>query len=113
MASYGLKYKAEFKNTKGHYYRIRIYQRGYTGSSKTIGYVAGAALELQGNQGEIIAPIIKTQLRVSLVDAADLAETSAVKYGDWQEFFTPDATLYGAAISPRIAGLRRLNTGVS
>ena len=104
MASYGLKYKAEFKNTKGHYYRIRIYQRGYTGSSKTIGYVAGAALELQGNQGEIIAPIIKTQLRVSLVDAADLAETSAVKYGDWQEFFTPDATLYKVVLGQGFDG---------
>lgn len=94
MASYGLKYEAEFQNTKKHFYRVRIYRRGYTGASKTIGYVAGAAFEVQGNQGEIIAPIIKTQLRVSLVDAADQAETSAVKYGDWQEFFTPDATLY-------------------
>lgn len=104
MASYGLKYQAEFQNTKKHFYRVRIYRRGYTGSSKTIGYVAGAALEVQGNQAEIIAPIIKTQLRVSIVDAADRAETSTVKYGDWQEFFTPDATLYKVVLGQSLNG---------
>ena len=94
MATYGLKYKAEWKNTKKQYYRIQIYQRGYSGSSKTIGYVAGCALEVQGNMGDIIAPIIKTQLRLTIVDASDKPATSSYKYGDWQEFFTPDATLY-------------------
>ena len=104
MASYGLKYEAEFQNTKKHFYRVRIYRRGYTGASKTIGYVAGAAFEVQGNQVDIIAPIIKTQLRVSIVDAPDLAETSAVKYGDWQEFFTPDATLYKVVLGQSLDG---------
>ena len=63
--AYGLKYEAEFQNTRKHYYRVRIYMRDYSGSSKTIGYVAGAALEIQGNSARIIDPIIKTQFRVS------------------------------------------------
>lgn len=94
MASYGLKYKADFRNIRKQDYRIYIYQRGYTGSSKTIGYLAGCVLEVQGAQGRIIDPIVKTQLRFSLVDAWDQAETSSKKFGSWQEFYTPDSTLY-------------------
>lgn len=94
MASYGLKYKADFRNIRKQDYRIYIYQRGYTGSSKTIGFLCGCSLEIQGAQGKIIDPIVKTQLRFSVVDAWDKPDTSSVKYGDWQEFFTPDSTLY-------------------
>ena len=94
MASYGLKYKADFRNIRKQEYRIYIYQRGYTGSSKTIGYLAGCVLEVQGAQGRIIDPIVKTQLRFSMVDAWDQAETSSKKFGSWQEFYTPDSTLY-------------------
>ena len=94
MATYGTKYIAEWMNTRGHVYRLLIKRRGYTGSSKSIGALAGCALEVQGAQGRIIDPIIKTQLRFSVVDAWDKAETTTEKFGDWQEFFTPDATLY-------------------
>ena len=94
MANYGLKYKADFRNYRKKDYRLYVYQRGYTGSSKTIGYLAGCALEVQGAQGRIIDPIVKTQLRFSVVDATDKADTSTVKYRNWQEFYTPDATLY-------------------
>lgn len=94
MATYGLKYKADFRNIRKQDYRIYIYQRGYSGSSKTIGCLCGCSLEIQGAQGKIIDPIVKTQLRFSMVDAWDKPNTSSVKYGDWQEFFTPDSTLY-------------------
>lgn len=94
MATYGLKYTAQFKNSRGQVYGLNIRRRGYTGGSKTIGYLAGCVLEVQGAQGRIIDPIVKTQLRFSLVDAWDMAETSSMKYGNWQEFYTPDATLY-------------------
>lgn len=94
MATYGLKYTADFRNTRGQDYRLRIYRRDYTGGSKTIGYLAGCALEVQGAQGRVIDPVVKTQLRFSVVDAWDKAETATAKYGDWQEFYTPDATLY-------------------
>lgn len=92
--AYGLKYKAEFQNNKKQFYRLRIYQRDYSGSSVTIGDLAGCALEVQGNLSSVIAPIVKTQLRFSVVDAPDAPAVSGYKFGNWQEFYTPDATLY-------------------
>lgn len=94
MATYGSKYTAEWKNSRGQEYRIIIKQRGYSGSAKGIGYFTGCVLEIQGNMGDVISPIVKTQLRFSMVDAWDKADTSTAKFGNWQEFFTPDATLY-------------------
>ena len=93
--AYGLKYKAEWKNTKGQYYRLQIYQRDFSGGSTTIGDLCGCLLEVQGNMGSIITPIIKTQLRFMVVDAPDEPTAgTGKKFGNWQEFFTPDATLY-------------------
>lgn len=108
MADYGLKYRAEFKNTRGHEYQLDIYQRDYSGSTKTIKTLCGCVLEIQGAQGDVTAPIVKTQLRFSLVDAWDIADTAGEKWGNWSEFYTPDATLYkvqllsvsGASTSP-------------
>lgn len=94
MATYGAKYTAEWKNTRGQDYRLIIKRRGYTGTAKGMPTFAGCALEVQGAQGRIIDPIVKTQLRFSLVDAWDMPDTTTAKYGNWQEFFTPDATLY-------------------
>lgn len=97
--AYGLKYRADFRNTRGHEYRVSIYQRDYTGGWKTMGDLCGCILEIQGAQGRIIDPIVKTQLRVSMVDSWDEPDTETVKHGDWQEFFTPDATLYKVVLS--------------
>lgn len=105
MASYGLKYRAEFKNTREQEYQLDIYRRGYSGSSKTIMDLCGCVLEIQGAQSDITAPIIKTQLRVSMVDAWDIAETGSEKWGDWQEFFTPDATLYKLQLRQKLSGV--------
>ena len=99
MASYGLKYRAEFKNTREHEYRLDIYQRSYSGSSKTIMTLCGCALEIQGAQGDVTAPIVKTQLRFSLVDAWDIPDANNKKWGNWSEFYTPDATLYKVQLS--------------
>lgn len=94
MADYGLKYRAEFKNTRGHEYQLDIYQRSFNGTTKTIKTLCGCVLEIQGAQGDVTAPIVKTQLRFSLVDAWDIADTNNAKWGNWSEFYTPDATLY-------------------
>ena len=94
MATYGLKYYAEFRNYRGQDFRLEILQRGYSSSSKKIGDLAGCVLEVQGNMNSIIAPIVKTQLRFTVIDAPDMAAVSGTKFGDWQEFFTPDSTLY-------------------
>lgn len=105
MASYGLKYKAEWLNVKKQNYRLQIYQRSYTGGSTTIGYLAGCVLEVQGNMGDIIAPIIKTQLRFTVVDAPDEPTVgTGKKFGNWQEFFTPDATLYKVVLGKSTDG---------
>lgn len=92
--AYNLKYYAEFKNDRGHEYVLYVNQRDYAGDYKIMGDLCGCSLEVQGGMDDIITPIVKTQLRFSLVDTSDKADTQAVKYGDWQEFFTPDATLY-------------------
>ena len=83
MATYGLKYYAEFRNTRGFDYRVEILQRDYDGGSKKIGYFAGCVLEIQGNMGDVISPIVKTQLRITMVDASDKSDTSATKFGNW------------------------------
>lgn len=94
MATYGLKYRAEWKNTRGQEYRLNILQRSYSGGSKTIKTLCGCVLEIQGAQGNVTDPIVKTQLRFSVVDAWDIADTGSGKWGNWGEFYTPDATLY-------------------
>lgn len=94
MATYGLKYYAEFRNYRSQDYRLEVLRRGYSGSSKKIGDLAGCVLEVQGNMGSIIAPIVKTQLRFTVIDAPDMPAVSGTKFGDWTEFYTPDATLY-------------------
>lgn len=94
MANYGVKYMAEWKNIREKDYRLVILERDYDSSYKRIRHLAGCALEVQGAQDGIIAPIVKTQLRFSLVDAWDEYDGPASKGGNWQEFYTPDATLY-------------------
>ena len=94
MATYGLKYRADWQNTRKQFYRLDIYQRGFSGSAKEIGTLCGCSLEIQGAQADVSAPIVKTQLRFSLIDAWDVADTATTKSGNWSEFYTPDATLY-------------------
>ena len=102
--AYGLKYTAEFQNSRRWFYRLQVYQRDYSGTSKTMGDLCGCVLEVQGNMDSIIAPIVKTQLRFSLVDTSDKTDTQATKYGDWQEFYTPDSTLYKVVLSEAETG---------
>lgn len=103
MASYGLKYYAEFRNYRKQDYRLEIHQRDYSSSSKKIGTLSGCVLEVQGNMGTIIAPIVKTQLRFTVIDAPDMPAVSGTKFGDWQEFFTPDSSLYKVVLKCRIS----------
>lgn len=97
MASYGLKYYAEFQNPRKQNYRLDIYQRGYGGSATPIKTLCGCVLEIQGAQNGVTSPIIKTQLRFSMIDAWD--ETGSGKWGNFSEFYTPDATMYKVSIS--------------
>lgn len=96
---YTLKYFWIGYSEHGANYRLNIYQRtdslnGATITAKEIVNTANILLEMQGAQGEICVPIIKTQLRFSLIDAPDMVVGGSQKGSDWEEFFTPDSTLY-------------------
>ena len=79
----------------GHTVRLSVFQReGYSGPAVEIGDFVDLRLELQGGQEDVDAPIVKTSCTFSMVDSRDKVSTAEVKYGAWEEFYTPDATLY-------------------
>lgn len=92
--TYGLKYVAEWQNFRKQIFRIEVHEKGFTGTSKTMGHFQNALLEIQGDEGNPTSPIVKTQLRFMLVDSWDEADTSTTKYGGWEEFYTPDSTRF-------------------
>lgn len=87
--AYTLKYYKEIEQG-GKRYRLDIYKKNGTGSAMEIGNVLqGLSLEIQGQQDDIDAPIVKTSLSMAFVDAYDLE--NGKKNGLWEEFYTPDA----------------------
>ena len=97
--TYGLKYYKSITNERGVVVRLEIHQRGYTGTNYEIADLQGLALQIQGAQDSITAPIIKTSLRLGLLDnphapGAVNGIADGRKCANWQEFYTPDATLY-------------------
>lgn len=87
--AYTLKYYKEIERG-GKRYRLEIYKKNGTGSAMEIGNVLqGLSLEIQGQQDDIDAPIVKTSLSMTFVDAYDLE--NGKKNGLWEEFYTPDA----------------------
>ncbi len=101
MATYKLKYYAEIQNYRGQLARVEIYRRGATSfTALQIGNICGLVLEIQGGTEDIITPIVKTQLRLSMIDT-DKPTEDGVKYGGWQEFYTPDDTLYKVVLKTK------------
>ena len=94
MDIYGLKYTSGSILRNGVTYELRILQRGYTGDTLEIGDIQQLGLEVQGGSGGIDQPIIKTLLHFTMVDSVDMGTVEGVKHGGWEEFYTPDATLY-------------------
>ena len=100
-----MKYYKEFTNQQGETVRLEILQRGYSsyGAQYEIATLQALKLNIQGDQGAIDSPIVKTSLSFTMVDAADKANTYVdgvrKKYGQWEEFFTPDSTLYLVTLS--------------
>lgn len=90
---YGLKYFFEI-DRGGHNVRLNVYQRNYDGVAKVIGDLQHINLEAQGANGSVVDPIVKTSLVFAVADTADKEDTATTKYGSWEEFYTPDATLY-------------------
>lgn len=92
--TYGLKYTSGNITRNGVTYELRILRRGYTGQTLEIGDIQQLGLEVQGGSGGIDQPIIKTLLHFTVVDSVDMGTVDGVKHGGWEEFYTPDATLY-------------------
>lgn len=102
MSTYYLKYFAEIMNFRGQLARVEILQRDTQPATVLeIGDVRGLELEIQGGQDDVFTPIVKTQARLSMISSDDKPTADGVKYGDWGEFYTPDATLYKMVIKTK------------
>lgn len=91
--AYRVKYTTGLFTRDGHTFEVTISQRDYTGGSQQIGTIKDVRLELQGGQSAIDSPILKTSLVLTWADASDLSTTGS-KCGGFEEFYTPDSTLY-------------------
>ena len=102
MATYNLKYFAEIHNFRGQLARVEILQRSNSAFSVLeIGDVCGLTLEIQGATEDIYTPVVKTSARLSMISCDDKPTEGGIKYGGWQEFYTPDDTLYKLVIKTK------------
>ena len=93
-SQYQLKYRWTGKDSLKKDVRLDILQKSESAFTLTqIGGLQALVLNVQGGQESITAPIIKTSLQITLIDAPDEV-AAGYKYGNWEEFFTPDATRY-------------------
>ena len=93
-SAYKMKYRVTFKSQAGYDVRMEVYVKSSAMMIvKEIGAFRSLSLALEGN-GAIDDPITKSTLQFSMVDDIYKAGSRTVKYGNWQEFFTPDSTAY-------------------
>lgn len=96
MAEYGLRYFKELTHDDGTVVRFEIHKKivgdDVLFQNKIGGVVQGLSLQIQGQQGDIDTPIVKTSLSMTFVDAPDLNDWR--KTGNWEEFYTADATMW-------------------
>lgn len=101
--AYGLKYYKDLAHPDGKVVRLEILEKDYSGASKSIGPVCQSLrLDIQGDT-EIDAPIVKTSLSMTFVDAPDHEEAATKKCGNWDEFYTSDATLWRVVVKVKKA----------
>jgi hypothetical protein len=102
MANYALKYFKNISHKDGTIIRLEIYEKGPEQASVEIGNVIqDLVLQIQGQQGDIDTPIVKTSLSITLVDAFDLVDGR--KNGFWEEFYTPDAIYWKVILKAKKA----------
>ena len=104
-AFYELRYWKNFEQPDGSIIRLEIHSKGIEGVSFTayeIGPVVQAlALTIQGQTEDVDAPIVKTSLTMTFVDAPDHADSVLKKCGDWEEFYTNDSTYWKVLIKAK------------
>lgn len=96
MQGYALRYYKTY-DLNGHNVTLEIYKKypavEYAPTPMEIGKVLqGLTLNVQGEQDDIISPIVKTSLSITLADASGVE--AGKKTGNWEEFYTPDSTGY-------------------
>ena len=102
--AHGLRYYKELTHADGKVVRLELLQKDYAGASMEIGPVCQALrLDIQGDT-EIDAPIVKTSLSMTFVDAPDHADAKTKKCGNWEEFYTSDATKWKVVMKYRKSG---------
>lgn len=91
--AYRLRYYKEIAQPDDTVVRLEILMKGYEGEAIEIGdVVQGLSLQIQGQQGDIDTPIIKTSLSMTFIDAMDIEDGR--KNGNWEEFYTADSTMW-------------------
>lgn len=92
--NYELKYRWSGYDQQNNAVTLDIYEKSSEEFTLTyIGGLVSLVLNVQGGQDNITAAVVKTSLDITLVDAPDEV-VSGYKYGNWQEFYTPDSTQY-------------------
>ena len=91
--AHALRYYKEIQQENGQTIRLEIHRKDSTLPSVEIGRVLQVLrLDIQGGADTIDAPIVKTSLTMTFVDAPDLE--AGKKCGDWEEIYTPDSTMW-------------------
>ena len=110
--AYYEKYRKNITNPEGVSYRLAIYENRTSspgsGYPMEIGGLVGLNFVFQGQQSDVFTPIVKTSIELTLVDVSDKPTVTAspmnIKQGNWEEFFTPDETLYKVSIARIVSG---------
>lgn len=104
LSNYYLKYTKTIRSDAGYDVCLNIFKKKTEGdvvsAPKEIGAFRHLSLTLEGH-GAIDDPIVKSILNFHMVDDIFTPETDSVKYGGWEEFFTPDSTMYLVIVETR------------
>ena len=97
LSNYYLKYFKIIRSDAGYDVCLNIFKKktetDVISAPKEIGAFRHLSLTLEGH-GAIDDPIVKSILNFHMVDDIYTPETDLIKYGGWEEFFTPDSTMY-------------------
>ena len=100
--AYALRYYKEIPQKNGGAFRLEIHKKDSSvGAIEIGGVIQGLSLQIQGQQGDIDTPIVKTSLSMTFADASDLQ--NGKKNGFWEEFYTPDAVLWKVILKAKDA----------
>lgn len=99
-----LRYYKEITHADGKVIRVEFHEKDGTAAAMELGDVIQSLnLDLQ-DDGDIDAPVAKTMLNFTFVDAPDHAEAKTKKCGAWEEFYSPDATHWKVLLFEVVGG---------